>query len=82
MNEAEILLGGAMWSRRMRRGQTLRLTDTTGRAAVAALFYNADAPLERLNLVDDDLNRLVHELAVSCRLAGIDLLHGEPDRRE
>jgi len=50
--EKEELRGGAMWSRRMRRGQTLRLTDTTGRAAVAALFYNADAPLERYNMPD------------------------------
>src|SRR5262249_18375115 len=52
MSDSETLRGGAMWSRRMRRGQTLRLTDTTGRAAVAALFYNADAPLERYNMPD------------------------------
>jgi urea carboxylase-associated protein 2 len=50
--DEETLRGGAMWSRRMRRGQTLRLTDTTGRAAVAALLYNADAPLERYNMPD------------------------------
>jgi urea carboxylase-associated protein 2 len=50
--EAITLRGGAMWSRRLRRGQTLRLTDPTGRAAVAALFYNADEPLERYNMPD------------------------------
>ncbi|HXI55702.1 MAG TPA: urea amidolyase associated protein UAAP1, partial [Polyangia bacterium] len=44
--------GGAMWSRRLRRGQALRLTDPTGRAAVAALLYNADDPLERYNMPD------------------------------
>lgn len=50
--ESITLRGGAMWSRRMRRGQTLRLTDPTGRAAVAALLYNADLPLERYNMPD------------------------------
>jgi urea carboxylase-associated protein 2 len=51
-NETELLRGGSAWSRRMRRGHTLRLTDTTGRAAVAALFYNADMPFERYNMPD------------------------------
>jgi len=37
----EPLRGGQMWSRVLRRGQTLRLTDVEGGAAVAALFYNA-----------------------------------------
>jgi urea carboxylase-associated protein 2 len=48
----ELLRGGSGWSRRMRRGQLLRLTDPTGRAAVAALFFNADDPLERYNMPD------------------------------
>jgi len=46
------LRGGETWSRRMQRGQVLRLTDTTGKAAVAALFYNADDPTERYNMPD------------------------------
>jgi urea carboxylase-associated protein 2 len=46
------LRGGEAWSRRLQRGQVLRLTDLTGKAAVAALFYNADAPLERYNMPD------------------------------
>ena len=50
--ETGILRGGGMWSRRLRAGQALRITDPTGRAAVAALFYNADAPLERYNMAD------------------------------
>lgn len=57
MNEAqpileETLRGGQMWSRVLRRGQTLRLTDVEGGAAVAALFYNADDPSERYNMPD------------------------------
>src|SRR6476659_9772940 len=46
------LRGGEMWSRRMQRGQVLRLTDPPGKAAVAALFYNADDPTERYNMPD------------------------------
>jgi urea carboxylase-associated protein 2 len=41
-----------MWSRILRRGQILRLTDLEGGAAVAALFYNADHLLERYNMPD------------------------------
>ena len=48
----ETLRGGSAWSRRMRRGQLLRITDPTGRAAVAALLFNAADPLERYNMPD------------------------------
>lgn len=48
----EPLRGGQMWSRVLRRGQTLRLTDVEGGAAVAALFYNAEEPSERYNMPD------------------------------
>jgi len=48
----EILQPGRMWSRRMRRNQALELTDTVGRGCVAALFYNADDPIERYNMPD------------------------------
>jgi uncharacterized protein len=48
----EALRGGQAWSRVLRRGQVLRLTDVEGGASVAALFYNADAPLERYNMPD------------------------------
>jgi urea carboxylase-associated protein 2 len=41
-----------MWSRVLKRGQVLRLTDVEGGAAVAALFFNADEPLERYNMPD------------------------------
>ena len=48
----EPLRGGQMWSRVLRRGQTLRLTDVEGGACVAALFYNAEDPSERYNMPD------------------------------
>ena len=57
MTESELILeeplrGGQMWSRVLRRGQTLRLTDVEGGASVAALFYNAEDPSERYNMPD------------------------------
>jgi len=48
----ETLRGGSAWSRHMRRGQVLRIGDPTGRAAVAALLFNANDPLERYNMPD------------------------------
>jgi len=48
----ETLRGGEMWSRVVRRGQQLRLTDLEGGATPAALFYNARKPLERYNAPD------------------------------
>jgi urea carboxylase-associated protein 2 len=48
----EVLRGGEMWSRVVRRGQLLRLTDLEGGATPAALFYNAAQPLERYNAPD------------------------------
>ncbi|HKY37768.1 MAG TPA: urea amidolyase associated protein UAAP1 [Polyangiaceae bacterium] len=48
----ELLRGGQMWSRVLRRGQSLRLTDVEGGAAVAALFYNAEELSERYNMPD------------------------------
>jgi urea carboxylase-associated protein 2 len=48
----EHLRGGQAFSRVLRRGQILRLTDLEGGASVAALFYNAEAPLERYNMPD------------------------------
>jgi uncharacterized protein len=48
----EPLRGGQMWSRILKRGERLRLTDVEGGACVAALFFNADQPLERYNMPD------------------------------
>lgn len=48
----EQLRGGQAFSRVLKRGQVLRLTDLEGGASVAGLFYNAHAPLERYNMPD------------------------------
>jgi urea carboxylase-associated protein 2 len=48
----EPLRGGQMWSRILKRGERLRLTDVEGGASVAALFFNAEQPLERYNMPD------------------------------
>jgi uncharacterized protein len=49
---SETLRGGQMWSRVVRRGQRLRLTDVEGGATPAVLLYNAVQPLERYNAPD------------------------------
>lgn len=48
----ELVPGGAHWSGVMRRGTTLRLTDTTGGANVSILFYNWEERGERYNMAD------------------------------
>ncbi|HET7545826.1 MAG TPA: urea amidolyase associated protein UAAP1 [Polyangiaceae bacterium] len=48
----EPLRGGQMWSRVLKRGQVLRVTDVEGGGSVAALLFNADHPLERYNMPD------------------------------
>jgi len=48
----ETLRGGSAFSRRLCRGEVLRMLDTTGKACVSALFYNAHELLERYNLAD------------------------------
>lgn len=48
----ETLPPGAAWSHVLKRGTSLRLTDREGGANVGAIFYNADCPVERLNIPD------------------------------
>jgi urea carboxylase-associated protein 2 len=48
----EVIPPGSSWSHVLKRGTTLRITDTAGGANVAALFYNFELPVERLNLPD------------------------------
>src|SRR6478736_6182150 len=50
--EREPLRGGQMWSGVIKRGNVLRLIDVEGGATPAALFFNAQAPLERYNMPD------------------------------
>jgi len=44
--------GGCHWSGIVRRGMTLRLTDMSGSANAAVLFYNQEEKLERYNMAD------------------------------
>lgn len=48
----ETVQPGANWSHVLKRGTTLRITDTLGGANVSALFYNFPLFAERLNLPD------------------------------
>lgn len=48
----DVIPGGCHWSGLLRRGTALRLTDLAGRANLSALFFRADAPLERYNMPD------------------------------
>lgn len=46
------LPAGSAWSGVIRRGNTMRFTDTHGRGNVSILFYNAANPSERYNMPD------------------------------
>jgi uncharacterized protein len=48
----EIVPGSAYWSGVIKRGNTLRITDLAGSQGVAMLCYDADNPIERLNIAD------------------------------
>lgn len=48
----EVVPPGANWSHVLKRGTTLRITDSEGGANVAALFYNFELLVERLNIPD------------------------------
>ena len=48
----EVVPAGANWSHVLKRGTTLRITDTEGGTNVSALFYNFELLCERLNLPD------------------------------
>lgn len=48
----ETLPGGAYWHGVIKRGNTLRITDLEGSQGVSLICYNADNPIERLNVAD------------------------------
>jgi uncharacterized protein len=48
----EKLPGGAYWHGVIKRGNTLRVTDLEGSQGVSLICYNADNPIERLNVAD------------------------------
>lgn len=48
----EKLPGGAYWQGVIKRGKTLRIQDLQGSHGVSIVCYNADSPIERLNVAD------------------------------
>ena len=48
----EKLPGGAYWHSVIKRGKTLRIQDLEGSQGVSIVCYNADNPIERLNVAD------------------------------
>jgi urea carboxylase-associated protein 2 len=48
----EVIQPGATWSHILKRGTSLRITDTQGGGNAGAIFYNADNPAERYNMPD------------------------------
>ncbi|MFN6480857.1 urea amidolyase associated protein UAAP1 [Nostoc sp. DedQUE07] len=48
----EKLPGGAYWHYAIKRGNTLRVTDLEGSHGVSMICYNADSPIERVNVAD------------------------------
>jgi urea carboxylase-associated protein 2 len=48
----ELIQPAATWSHVLKRGTALRIFDIMGGANVAAMFYNADLPVERYNMPD------------------------------
>lgn len=48
----EKLPGGAYWHGVIKRGKTLRIQDLQGSHGVSIVCYNADNPIERLNVAD------------------------------
>jgi urea carboxylase-associated protein 2 len=48
----ETVRGGSTWSHVLKRGRSLRITDTQGGANVGAVLYNFECPVERYNMPD------------------------------
>jgi len=65
---SESVPGGASWSCRLRRGQGLRLVDTSGRANVSMILLRSDAPVERYNMPDTLKSQHIARLAAPCAL--------------
>ncbi|APB34305.1 Urea carboxylase-associated protein 2 [Gloeomargarita lithophora Alchichica-D10] len=61
---SEKLPGGAYWHGVIPRWQTLRITDLAGSQGVAMICYNAERPMERLNVADTakiQFNAFLHQ---------------------
>jgi len=64
----DVVREGATWSPVLKRGTSLRLTDTTGRANAGALFYNWENPVERYNMPDTLKAQHIARLTEGCVL--------------
>jgi uncharacterized protein len=64
----EIVPPGGRWSRRIEKGQRLRIVDLEGQQAVDFLCYSADLPLDRVNLPNTvKLNRSLY-ISKGCKI--------------
>jgi urea carboxylase-associated protein 2 len=64
----DIVREGATWSHVLKRGTSLRLTDTVGRANAGAMFYNWENPVERYNMPDTLKAQHIARLTEGCVL--------------
>jgi uncharacterized protein YcgI (DUF1989 family) len=64
----DVVREGATWSHVLKRGTSLRLTDTTGRANAGAMFYNWENPVERYNMPDTLKAQHIARLTEGCVL--------------
>ncbi len=63
---SETIRGGHMWSKVIRRGRTVRLTDLEGGANAGVLLYNADEKIERYNMPDTLKGQHIFFLTAPC----------------
>jgi uncharacterized protein len=64
----QVVDSGLGFSRRIRRGETLRIVDLEGNQAVDTLFYNADDPSERYSAQDTVLAQRALYLTTGSKL--------------
>jgi urea carboxylase-associated protein 2 len=74
VEHCETIPGGWYWSRRLARGHSLRIENTSGRSSVSIVLWNADDPSERLNVADSV------KVQWTARLAGGRLLLSDMGR--
>lgn len=64
----ETVMPGATWSHLLKRGTALRMIDIDGGANAGAIFFNAEFPVERLNLPDTLKAQHIARLTKGCVL--------------
>ncbi len=63
-----VILAGDHWSRRIARGQILRIVDLEGNQAADTLFYDADDPADRYSACDTIRHQAALYLTTGTRL--------------